>query len=39
MNIKILKAVPLMGTYIKDLIKVKMGGALKNKNIDLDKIK
>lgn len=33
------KAVPLMGTYIKDLIKVKMGGALKNKNIDLDKIK
>lgn len=33
------KAVPLMGTYIKDLIKVKMGGSLKNKNIDLDKIK
>lgn len=33
------KAVPLMGTYIKDLIRVKMGGALKNKNIDLDKIK
>ncbi|WP_439480784.1 hypothetical protein [Chryseobacterium aquaticum] len=33
------KAVPLMGAYIKDLIKVKMGGSLKNKNIDLDKIK
>lgn len=33
------KAVPLMGTYIKDLIKVKLGGALENKNIDLDRIK
>lgn len=33
------KAVPLMGTYIEDLIKVKMTGALKDKNIDWSKIK
>ncbi|GAA5097707.1 hypothetical protein GCM10023210_33010 [Chryseobacterium ginsengisoli] len=32
-------AVPLMGTYIEDLIKVKMNGALKDKNIDTSKIK
>lgn len=32
------KAVPMMGTYIEDLIKVKMNGALKDKNIDLKKL-
>jgi len=32
------KAVPLMGTYLEDLIKVKMEGTLKEKNIDLNKL-
>lgn len=33
------KAVPLMGTYVEDLIKIKMNGGLKRINIDLKKIK
>ncbi|WP_449399400.1 hypothetical protein [Chryseobacterium wanjuense] len=32
------KAVPLMGTYLEDLIKIKVKGSLKEKNIDLNKL-
>jgi hypothetical protein len=27
-----------MGIYIEDLIKIKLGGALKHKNINVDKL-